>query len=1206
MKILNRIATLFIVFGFLFQIGIHTPSSAQSLQEINILDASSRGVSFVVDVPWEHLSLNPVEIEGTVYLEVLLPGYTAISQPGAPQVPMLTQALGVPFGVDVLVSVSPGKAHTQTLDMPLLAVPTDIITHQPPSQQSEPFSGVDSERIMDLDRAIYESPNAYPGILGELTNLGVFRQQRIAGIGLYPVQYQPLSGELIIYESLSVEVWFVGEDYHVNRLDLQAESESIEAILQSNLINYDSAKEWRVPSVEMTIERSGLQVDDAGRWQPPAASWKIAVREEGMHQITYDQLQTAGLPVTTLDPDTLQMFHLGAEIAIQVLNAVPGALNPGDTIIFYGQGVDSKYTWENIYWLTFGSATGMRIQDEDGSPTGTQSVESYAERLWVEENLYYIPYAPGEDDLERYFGKFIYNISPSYRVITQAFTLDQVGDGSGKLKMALLGYASNLSIILDHQADIKIKDAGDNIVFSDSVSWDGISWEYAEFDLPPGTLSDGLYSLEITSPLPNDTFYLDWFEITYARNLTAKSDLLQFDFEEIGEWDFSIEGFSSDNVLLFDVSNPTQVRAINGAEVNFDDPDYSILFNREVTDTKSFWAGTDDNFLPVTQADILQDTPSDWATTTNGADYIVISHSDFWTQASQLAAFRNGQGLRTVLVNVQDLYDEFAHGIVSPHGIKAFLAYAYQNWQAPAPSFVVLVGDGHFDPKNYQGFGRKNFIPPFLAHVDPNLGETAADNRYVSILGADFYPEMMLGRLAVNTPAEAQAFVNKIIAYEETPIQGEWQQQVLAVADSYESGWVFPNISDNLINCCLPSTYEPERVYLGVTHPDVSSARSAIIAGINAGKFLVNYNGHAASSVWGSYIPKLYEEFMLYNSNISSLTNTDKYPVVLSMSCWDGYYIYPNPVGNKHDALAEVFTKTANKGAVAQWSNTGLSIARGLEYLNQGFYNAIFRDGLTTVGQATSAGKFFLWTSGANLELMETYLLFGDPATNMMLNISAVDDTYYMNEDESLSVNSDLGVLRNDIVPASASVSVELVGDVKYGSLIMQVDGAFDYVPDQDYFGVDSFTYRLFDGEDYSNTAAVRIYVASVNDPPVAHDQTVSTMMNTPLNITLTADDDGRGISVSSLTEVELADTNLRAGTDLLFFVVEGSGPDYGVLAGGEGSADRVYTPGEGFVGTDQFAFKAFDGEYYSEPATITITVQADGEYQIFLPLIIH
>ena len=116
--------------------------------------------------------------------------------------------------------------------------------------------------------------------------------------------------------------------------------------------------------------------------------------------------------------------------------------------------------------------------------------------------------------------------------------------------------------------------------------------------------------------------------------------------------------------------------------------------------------------------------------------------------------------------------------------IHDFLAYAYANWVSPAPTYVVLMGDGNYDPKNYLGYGRASQIPPYLLDVDPWIGETAADNRYVTVAGSDTMPDMMLGRLSVNTAAEANVMVSKIMAYETTPLAGDWRQQVLAVADN--------------------------------------------------------------------------------------------------------------------------------------------------------------------------------------------------------------------------------------------------------------------------------------------------------------------------------------------------------------------------------------------------------------------------------------
>ena len=72
------------------------------------------------------------------------------------------------------------------------------------------------------------------------------------------------------------------------------------------------------------------------------------------------------------------------------------------------------------------------------------------------------------------------------------------------------------------------------------------------------------------------------------------------------------------------------------------------------------------------------------------ADYV---HGDIgWDGAGDaygwlddLAALRQSQGLRVKVVDVQDIYDEFSYGMVTPQAIKDFLTYAYENWAAPAP-----------------------------------------------------------------------------------------------------------------------------------------------------------------------------------------------------------------------------------------------------------------------------------------------------------------------------------------------------------------------------------------------------------------------------------------------------------------------------------------------------------------------------------------
>lgn len=931
---------------------------------LDLIDSSEQGISLELRIPWQSVRLEEEVIEGKTYLRPSLPGAAQSSQPGAPDLPVMLATLGIPFDVALEISVTPGNAHEKNLSAPILPVETEQTARQfspDPQNLQEAYSTL--TRLIE-DKTIYKSASPFPATQVALSQDAVVRQQRIVGVQLFPLQYQPTADKLIIYESLFVEIRFLGEVTEKSLGDLTPESEVYESFFRETLLNYESAKTWRSSK---TRQDNTLAQSTEAVWMPPDPSWRIQVRQDGMYRMTYEELEAAGLPAATLDPSTFQMYHLGNEIAILVDSASEHQFRQGDSLIFYGEKIDNKYTRDNVYWLTFDHAQGLRMETVSGTPNANPTAENYLAEQRIEQNLYYINHIPSEDDFDHFLGTYLSNSVPIKIPITMTFNLNHLIDGSAILRLALLGYLN-----VTHQATITLNGS----VLADDITWGPFEWKNVEITLPESNLVEGVNTIIISSINDTDSYYIDWVEVVFPRELISTNDSLLFNFAEVGDWDFSIEGFSVDDLQLFDVSSPALVKQITDFTIESVGSTYSLQFSAEVVEPERFWSGTSASYLGVES--IVQDVPSNWQASSNGADYIVITHTAFFDQAVELANFRESQGLRVQVVDVQDVYDEFGYGITGAQPIRSFLSYAYGSWESPTPTYVVLIGDGHFDPKNYMGFGRQSFIPPYLASVDPELGETAADNRYVAFIGEDIFPDMMLGRLAVNTTAEAQGFVNKIITYEESSEEGEWNRQILAVSDSYDSGWPFPFLSDDLLRCCLPGSYEASRVYLEVTHPDVASAKQAVLAEINAGKLLVNYIGHAAASEWSAPYPGI-----LNVLDISSLSNLNRYPVILSMTCWDGYYVYPNPTGGFYEAMAEVFTKTSNKGGVAAWSGTGMGVARGHEYLNQGFFNAVFRAGMVNLGQATSYGKLYLWTSQENLDLMDTYLLFGDPATKI-------------------------------------------------------------------------------------------------------------------------------------------------------------------------------------------------------------------------------
>lgn len=94
----------------------------------------------------------------------------------------------------------------------------------------------------------------------------------------------------------------------------------------------------------------------------------------------------------------------------------------------------------------------------------------------------------------------------------------------------------------------------------------------------------------------------------------------------------------------------------------------------------------------------------------------------------------------------------------------------------------------------------------------------------------------------------------------------------------------------------------------------------------------------------------------------------------------------------------------------------------------------------------------------------------------------AVDDTYTTPQNTELLVNESQGVLSNDIDPEGDILVVELVSDVSQGNLILSEDGSFFYFPNTGFTGIDTFTYKAFDGQSYSNTALVSILVEGGTD----------------------------------------------------------------------------------------------------------------------------
>ena len=186
----------------------------------------------------------------------------------------------------------------------------------------------------------------------------------------------------------------------------------------------------------------------------------------------------------------------------------------------------------------------------------------------------------------------------------------------------------------------------------------------------------------------------------------------------------------------------------------------------------------------------------------------------------------------------------------------------------------------------------------------------------------------------------------------------------------------------------------------------------------------------------------------------------------------------------------------------------------------------------------------------------------------------AADDGYTIAEDNTLTVTAP-GLVGNDSDPDGDVLAAILVSGPANGTLTLNADGSLSYAPSANYFGVDSFTYKVNDGALDSNVADVTITVDPVNDAPVAGNDSAS------------VDEDG---TLTVVAPGVLANDSDVEGDTLSAVLV--AGPANGTLTlNPDGSF--TYTPNMNFFGTDSFTYKANDGLADSNVASVSITVNA-------------
>ena len=187
----------------------------------------------------------------------------------------------------------------------------------------------------------------------------------------------------------------------------------------------------------------------------------------------------------------------------------------------------------------------------------------------------------------------------------------------------------------------------------------------------------------------------------------------------------------------------------------------------------------------------------------------------------------------------------------------------------------------------------------------------------------------------------------------------------------------------------------------------------------------------------------------------------------------------------------------------------------------------------------------------------------------------ALADSYSTNEGATLNVAAATGVLANDSDADRSALTAVLATGPSSGTVTLNADGSFSYVPAAAFFGTVTFTYQADDGTLRSTAATVTITVNAVNDPPTATADSYSTNEDSQL-------------VVNAANGVLANDTDPDPGTTLTAALI--GSVSSGTLAL-QPNGSFTYTPAANFNGTATFTYQASDGSASSSTVTVRIAI---------------
>lgn len=706
-----------------------------------------------------------------------------------------------------------------------------------------------------------------------------------------------------------------------------------------------------------------------------ADTWRIDVAAQGMQRITGVQLAAGGLPMNSIPIDHLHLHRASHELDVEVIDAdMNGALSVDDELRFYAIQPGDRWNPTDTYWLTLGPRAGQRMAPQAHAPAGARTHIAWAKGTWQYDSVY-DSLLPGPDD-DHWFSA---RLNSANRAI-DATLQSALPFAAGNVNITVNGSSTNIASV--HLIANGVASERSQLPLQTAQDAASSNWTYG-FNLQ-ATAGDTEITVQVNSK--GDALALE--DVQWQAPVALAFNQKGAAFTGLpGYWTYQLDGLAG-GAALYDVTDWQHPQRVTLNDLS--------QFSAGPAAREYVLAGDGTLFEPA----ISKRETADLSKPVN-ARAIYIAPAVLHDALRPLIEHRLANGWRATIIDAQAIYDQWSDGQVSPEAIRNFLRYARATWRIK-PHAVILVGDGNYDPLNHTGSASPTLVPPFLANVDRRMGETACESCFVQLDGndalMDTLPDLLYGRLPVKSAAELTALVNKIIAYETQP-EGEWMWRNAFIADntrqadgSYDSAGDFDAFNRRGI-AMQPTGIDISAVFYeplaGSNQPwyvdDEAVAHAKVLAMLNEGAAVVNYTGHGLTNQWAFTAASAGNpSYLLTTQDAAALSNGARLPLVMSMACLTGSFHLPSAGGNSID---EQMVLAQLGGAIASWSSTGLGILFSYEFLQRGFYKAVWQNpGALTIGALAQASLLDLFQNAPCCdEPLRTQALLGDPLTPLRI-----------------------------------------------------------------------------------------------------------------------------------------------------------------------------------------------------------------------------